>query len=112
MNTQEQVTVNINDLETALLAMRAVYERDLFRNHGLLCVMDRLKNARPAVLDKPARIAAVVFREGIPWSMVVERAQREYEYAQEPPIDPGVINECKNLFAEIERPANSRRHED
>lgn len=41
------------------------------------------KQATPEVLNAPARVGGVVFREGIKWSTVIESAQRLYEYSKD-----------------------------
>ncbi|KAF1025023.1 MAG: hypothetical protein GAK29_02192 [Acinetobacter bereziniae] len=41
-----------------------------------------LKEATPEVLNAPARVGGVVFREGVKWKTVIESAQRLYEQSK------------------------------
>lgn len=54
-------------------------------------------------LTKPARVGATVFRVGVKESLVIDRAQWEYEYANEPPPSQESVEGIRNLIAEAAR---------
>jgi hypothetical protein len=66
-----------------------------------------------AKLDAPAQVGSTKFGKGVSWESVIGRAQREYEYQQNPPT-PEAIAEAKRLFAEgfphlVDAPADDAR---
>lgn len=101
MHMGEPVITSAETVDQALIA--AGYARDAIRYKSEL---DELRSApriteQEPVLDKPARVNATNFMAGVPARMVVEAAQRYYEYRQEnPPEKDSELQ--KKFFAAID----------
>lgn len=55
------------------------------------------------VLNAPARVGNVEFHVGVPWSRVIERAQREYEYHRNPPLPEPDVGAFRQLMDSINK---------
>lgn len=92
-------------------AMRS--ERD---SHQRLCIDEMEKNAQLRAeleaireqepdtwptLDKPAKVGAVLFNPGLSARLVVEAAQRQHEYSQQPEVEAARLERFKRAMREF-----------
>jgi hypothetical protein len=61
-----------------------------------------------AKLKKPAQVGNTVFGVGVSDRLVIERAQREYEYQKMPPIEAKRLRAFKRFVKKLSRPSTRK----